>query len=91
MGMNDDLGITTAIKWDRFGSWVARVALALMVGLLTIISFFLIRLVEELDDAKQELTNTTRSVYEVKGELNVLQYQVRDIRERLNRMENQIR
>lgn len=88
--MHGDLGITTAIKWDRFGSWVARVALALMVGLLTIISFFLIRLVDELDDAKQELKNTTKSVYEVKGELNVLQYQVRDIRERLNRMENQI-
>ena len=70
----DDMGITASIKWDKFGSWIAR-------GALLLIAWFLLRLVDQIDDTRKELTKTTEAVFQIKSDVNVLQYQVNDIKQ----------
>ena len=56
-------------QFEIIGSWVARIALAL-------IAFFLVRLIQEIDDAKVQMRSNENRLYEIKTDVQVLKTEV---------------
>lgn len=66
---NQNFGIKYMKQFEIIGSWVARIALAL-------IAFFLVRLIQEIDDAKVQMRSNENRLYEIKTDVQVLKTEV---------------